>query len=54
MERINRTFLGGVLKHRVCADIGAIVCAVFDSASWTVQPAISIYQSDAARRKSCP
>ena len=51
-ERINRTFLGGVLKHRICADVGHTVCAVRDTAAFTVVPAVALNQPDAVRSPS--
>ena len=51
-ERVNRTFFDGVLKHRVCTDVGHTVCAVFDSPRLGVQPAVAFNQSDAVRGSS--
>ena len=50
-ECVDRTFFVGVIEHRICTDVGHTVCAVFDSTSLGVQPAVALNQSDAVR---CP
>ena len=51
-ERVNRTFFGGVIEHRVRTDVGHTVCAVFDSTRLGVQPAVALNQPDTVRSPS--
>ena len=51
-DRIDRAFLRCIFVHGVRTDIGHIVCAVSDTAAFTVVPAVALDKTDAVGSSS--